>query len=183
MSPKAALHSGLLGLWVVERLVSLHQCKMVASERKWHRRSKLCLQQTNNKTGPENSKVYRQRTVLTIDLREDFSYNSFYLLYLRGGSQNKRFNTVHPMTKYFWCSDAKIGSPACCLNCVPSEQQDRGSMSMASQQAALLGSQHHKIAPRVKLCNRLQFSQENGGVRTDKVTAHNGPSFMVGAPE
>lgn len=95
-----------------------------ASENQWKIRKKVtqpqhwkhlsvmqyCLQQTN-KTDPENSKIYCQRTVLMFDLWEDFSFHTivFYPLHLRGRSQNKRFNTVHPMTKYLWCSDAKLG--------------------------------------------------------------------------
>lgn len=49
----------------------------------------------------------------------------------------------------------KTGSPALRLNRLLSEQQDRGSMSVASAQAALPGRQHHKITPRVELSNRL----------------------------
>lgn len=73
----------------------------------------------------------------------------FYPPYLRGCSTNKRFNSAHPMTKYLWCSDRKTGSPACCFNSVPSEQQDRGSVSAASEGAALLAGYHHKINPQV----------------------------------
>lgn len=73
----------------------------------------------------------------------------FYPLYLRDCSTNKRFNSAHPMTNYLWCSDRKTGSPACCFNNVPSEQQDRGSVSTASERAALLAGYHHKINPQV----------------------------------
>lgn len=73
----------------------------------------------------------------------------FYPPYLRGCSTNKRFNWAHPMTKYLWCSDRKTGSPACCFNSVPSEQQDRGSVSAASEWAALHAGYHHKINPQV----------------------------------
>lgn len=53
------------------------------------------------------------------------------------------------MTKYLWCSDRKTGSPACCFNSVPSEQQDGGSVSAASERAAPLAGYHHKINPQV----------------------------------
>lgn len=86
------------------------------------------------------------------------------------------------MTKYFWCSDAELGHRLARFNYVPSEQQDRGSLSTASQQAALLGSQRRKISPEGrKLSNRLQSSQEVGDVPKDKVTPHRGGSLMVWA--
>lgn len=92
--------------------------------------------------------------------------------YLRGcACKQKTPYSVHPMTKYFWCSDAELGHRLARFNCVPSEQQDRGSLSTASQQAALLGSQRRKISPEGrKLSNRLHSSQEVGDVLKDKVT-------------
>lgn len=60
----------------------------------------------------------------------------------------KGFNTMHQMTKHFW---RVTGSPA--WSRVPSEQQDRGSASVASRQAAPFGRRHHKIGLRGKLSN------------------------------
>ncbi|MEQ2200797.1 hypothetical protein XENOCAPTIV_003257 [Xenoophorus captivus] len=89
-----------------------------------------------------------------------FLSHSFDPPYLSGCSQQKdstqsirRLNT----------SDAgmlKTGSPALCLNCLPSKQQERGLVSVALEQAAHPGRQHHKFTLRVELSNRLQFSQE-----------------------
>lgn len=80
--------------------------------------------------------------------------------YLRGCSVNKRFNSAYPMTANLWCFDRKTGSPSCCFNSVPSEQQDRGSVSAASQWAALLTRYHHKITPRLADHWQLQFRRE-----------------------
>lgn len=58
----------------------------------------------------------------------------------------------------------KTGSSLYCFNCfLQSEQWGWGaSVLVASLQAALLGRQYHKIAPRVQLRNRLHFSQGAG---------------------
>lgn len=126
--------------------------------------------------------INRQRMVLMFHSREDFSTTLIHP-YLRGcAHKQKTPYNVHPMTKYFWCSDAELGHRLARFNCVPSEQQDRGSLSTASQQAALLGSQHRKISPEGrKLSNRLQSSQEVGDVLKDKVTPHRGGLLMVWA--
>lgn len=68
----------------------------------------------------------------------------------------KGLSTMHPMTKYFWCPDAKTGSSPRRFTVLPSKE------SAVLSQAALLGRQYHKIALRVQLWNRLQFSQGAG---------------------